>query len=75
MEKIGVPHRYVIFKVGPVLVASHGIGGPSLSILLNEFARLLKYADANAMWFRIGTSGGVGVQAGTLVITSSAVNG
>ena len=73
-KKIGAHHRFVIWLVGPVLVASHGMGGPSFSILLNEFARLLKYADANAMWFRIGTSGGMGVAAGTLVITSTALN-
>ena len=28
--------RYAMFKVGPVLSASHGIGIPSVSILLNE---------------------------------------
>ena len=38
--------RYSTFKIGPVLCINHGIGGPSLSILLNEVLKLLLYAGA-----------------------------
>ena len=44
VKKVGVHMRYVIYLVGPVLVCSHGMGGPSISILLNEVGKLLKYA-------------------------------
>lgn len=75
VESIGIHKRYVIFKVGPVLVCSHGMGGPSISILLNEIAKLLKYAAADALWIRMGTCGGVGVEPGTLCISSQSLNG
>ena len=55
--------------VGPVFVCSHGMGGPSISILLNEIAKLLIYANANAIWIRMGTCGGVGLEGGAIAIT------
>jgi uridine phosphorylase len=51
------------------------MGGPSISILLNELAKLLKYAEADSIWIRMGTSGGVGVEPGTVCISSQALNG
>lgn len=72
---VGEHKRYVIFKVGKVLVASHGMGGPSISILLNELAKLLRYAEADACWIRLGTCGGVGLEAGTVAITQQSLNG
>lgn len=41
VNSVGIHKRYVIYHVGPVLVCSHGMGGPSISILLNELAKLL----------------------------------
>ena len=58
-----------------VLVCSHGMGGPSISILLNEVAKLLKYAKADSIWLRLGTCGGVGVAPGTVAISEASVNG
>lgn len=75
VEKIGIHKRYVIYLVGPVLVCSHGMGGPSISILLNEVAKLLKYAKADAYWIRMGTCGGINVAAGTVCISSESLNG
>lgn len=75
VSNIGIHKRYVLYQVGPVLVCSHGMGGPSISILLNEIAKLLKYAGAEALWIRLGTCGGIGVNPGTLCISSSSVNG
>lgn len=72
---IGTTARYVIFKVGPLLIASHGMGQPSVSILLHEVTKLLEYAGAkNAVYIRMGTCGGVGVEPGTVVLTSEGVN-
>lgn len=68
-------HRYAIYKVGPVLSISHGMGVPSLSILLIELFKLLHYAEAkDPIIFRIGSSGGIGVEPGTVVITNGAVD-
>ena len=72
---VGQHKRYVLYRVGPILVCSHGMGGHSISILLNEIAKLLKYAQANAIWIRIGTCGGVDVIPGTVCITSQSLNG
>ena len=46
------------------------MGGPSISILLNEIAKLLNYANANAIWIRMGTCGGAGLEGGAIAITS-----
>lgn len=75
VETVGCHKRYVIYKVGKVLICSHGMGGPSISILLNEIAKLLKYAEADSCWIRLGTCGGVGLEPGTLAISSAALNG
>lgn len=63
--------RYSMFKVGPVLIFSHGIGKASLSVALNEVIKLLHYAECktDVKIIRIGSSGGVGVEPGTVVIT------
>ncbi|KAL4114020.1 hypothetical protein PRIC2_014938 [Phytophthora ramorum] len=75
LAPIGSTSRYTLYKVGPVLVANHGIGMPSISILLHEVTKLLEYAGAHgATYIRMGTSGGIGVEPGTVVITSEGVN-
>ena len=68
--------RYSMYKVGPVLSVNHGIGCPSMSILLHELIKLVHYAKCkDVTFFRLGTSGGIGVKPGTLVVTSEAVDG
>lgn len=45
------------------------MGVPSLSIMLNEMFKLLHYADVTDVTFiRIGTSGGVGIDPGTVIM-------
>ncbi|KAH8310644.1 hypothetical protein KR044_002335 [Drosophila immigrans] len=69
-------NRYALYKVGPVLCATHGIGGPSISILLHELIKIMHYAKCqNPVFFRMGTSGGIGIEPGTVVITSEALDG
>lgn len=42
-------------------ILQHGIGIPSISIILNELIKLLHYANArDVIFFRVGTSGGLG---------------
>ncbi|KHN81572.1 Uridine phosphorylase 1 [Toxocara canis] len=83
-KEIGVDHgknwsnsdRYVMYKTGPVLWINHGMGVPSLSIMMVETIKLLHYAGASDVTiFRLGTSGGLGVEPGTVVVSSGALNG
>ena len=69
--------RFVTRYTAGVLFASHGMGMPSASIALQELMRLvffLKRGDLAAMdevfWCRVGTSGGVGLPGGTVVVSS-----
>lgn len=65
-----------MYKVGPVLSISHGMGVPSLSILLHEVIKLMCHAGAkDPVFFRIGTCGGIGLDCGTVVVTDQAVDG
>lgn len=51
------------------------MGIPSLSIMLNELIKLLYYAEATDVTFiRVGTSGGIGVEPGTVVVSSGVLN-
>ncbi|XP_060646836.1 uridine phosphorylase 1 [Drosophila nasuta] len=69
-------NRYALYKVGPVLCASHGIGGPSISILLHELIKIMHHAKCqNPVFFRMGTSGGINIEPGSVVITSEALDG
>ncbi|XP_072197231.1 uridine phosphorylase 2 isoform X3 [Excalfactoria chinensis] len=53
----------------------HGMGIPSVSIMLHELIKLLHHAKCRDVTIiRIGTSGGLGVQAGSVVITDRAVD-
>jgi len=74
-ENICQSDRYVMFKVGPVLCVNHGMGMPSMSIMLHELFKLLRHAKCkDVMVFRIGTSGGIGIPPGTIVVTEQAYN-
>jgi uridine phosphorylase len=69
--------RFVTRYTASVLFASHGMGMPSASIALQELMRMvffLKRGDLKALdqvfWCRVGTSGGVGLPGGTVVVSS-----
>lgn len=69
-------NRYSMYKVGPVLSVNHGMGTSSINILLHELFKLLYHAKCkNPIFFRIGTCGGIGLPPGTVVVSSSAVDG
>lgn len=69
-------YRYSMYKVGPVLSISHGMGVPSLGILLHEMIKLMYHAKCkDPIFIRIGTCGGIGLEPGTVVITDDAVDG
>lgn len=55
---------------------SHGMGVPSVGILLHEVIKLMYHAKCkDPIFIRIGTCGGVGVEGGTVCITEEAVDG
>ncbi len=69
--------RFVTRYSAGVLFISHGMGMPSASIAVQELMRLVyfvKRGDLAALdeifWARVGTSGGVGLPAGTVVVTT-----
>ncbi|XP_034939776.1 uridine phosphorylase 1-like [Chelonus insularis] len=67
--------RFSMYKVGPVLSVNHGIGVPSMGTLLHEVVKLMYHAKVvDPVFIRIGTSGGIGVEAGTVVITEDGVD-
>lgn len=54
----------------------HGMGVPSISILLHEIIKLMYHARVkDPIFFRIGTCGGIGVDGGTVIISDDAVDG
>ena len=74
-QPIGKTERYSLYKVGPVISVNHGMGKPSVSILMHEIFKLLHYAGVeDPAFMRIGTSGGLGVEPGTVVLTRDALN-
>jgi uridine phosphorylase len=81
-EVLALPkeERFVTRYCDGVLFASHGMGMPSASIAVQELMRmvfLLKGGDHSAMsevfWVRVGTSGGVGLPGGTVVVSTEGV--
>jgi len=72
---IGKTERYEMYKVGNTIAISHGMGQPSHSINLHEVTKLLQYAGAQGyQYYRLGTSGGLGVEAGTVVVANRGHN-
>jgi uridine phosphorylase len=75
IEQFGKTERTSLYKIGNVISMSHGMGMPSILIFLHEVTKLLEYAGCiDFIFLRIGTSGGIGIEPGTIVLTSEAVN-
>lgn len=74
-KSFGSAERFALYKVGPVLSVSHGMGIGSIRIMLHEITKVLHYAGAtDVQYIRIGTCGGIGVAPGTVVLTEEALN-
>jgi len=72
---IGKTERFEMYKVGDTIAVSHGMGEPSHSILLHEITKMLEYAGATGyQYYRLGTSGGIGVEGGTVVVADKGYN-
>ena len=58
-----------------MLAVNHGMGMGSASIMLNEMLKLIYFCKLeNVKIIRMGSSGGLGVNPGTLVITKTALS-
>jgi uridine phosphorylase len=76
LKPIGSTERYEMYKVGPVLLCNHGMGSPSCCIMLHEITKLLHYAGAvDPVYMRLGTSGGIGVEPGSVIVCTEGVDG
>ena len=67
--------RYSLYKVGPCICVNHNIGASTLSVVLHEISKLIYHAGIPAElvhFIRLGTSGGIGVEPGTVVIATGA---
>lgn len=72
--------RFTVCLSSGVLFASHGMGTPSASIAVQELMRLMYFAKGGDLrelekvfWVRVGTSGGVGLDPGSVVVTTEAL--
>jgi len=73
----GPKARFCLLRVGDCVIGNHGMGAPSTSILINELVLALRMAEVEerkVVFFRMGTSGGIGVEPGTVVVTEQALN-
>lgn len=69
--------RYSLYKVGPVICVNHNIGASTLSVVLHEVFKLIDHAEVpreKVHFIRLGTSGGLGVEPGTVVITNTCID-
>lgn len=67
--------RFNLYKIGLIMVISHGVGIPSILICLNEITKLLKYLKmSDVIFFNIQPSGGLNVPIGSAVIIEEALN-
>lgn len=65
-----------IVNVNTLFRLQHGMGMPSVGILLHEIIKLMFHAKVvDPVFFRIGTSGGIGLEGGTVIISDEAVDG
>lgn len=64
---------YFGYRVDDILLVSHGMGTTSIMTLLHSLSKVLYYAGSHDVkYIRIGTSGGIGIEPGSVVITETA---
>ena len=68
--------RFKSHTADRVYIFQHGMGIPSLSIVFHEILKMLHHAAAtDVKFFRLGTSGGLGLEPGSVVISETAKDG
>jgi uridine phosphorylase len=74
-EPVNLAHtsNFAIYRVGKILSVSHGMGNVTIDALLHVLTKLLYFAgNTEVEYIRVGTSGGIGVKPGTVVVTKNA---
>jgi len=78
--KLPKEERFSVYYTSGVLFSSHGMGMPSMSIAVQELMKLVYFVKKgnltemdNVFWCRVGTSGGVGLEPGNVVVSTEAV--
>jgi len=72
---IGSKEYFELTRVGKVAVCSHGMGLATIAICLDELTGMLREAGCEELsYIRIGSSGGIGVPGGALVVTTSCLS-
>lgn len=61
---------YSCYRVGNILSVSHGMGGASMTTFLHDISKVMYFSGNHDLeYIRIGTSGGIGIAPGVVVIT------
>lgn len=61
---------YACYKIGNILSVSHGMGSSSMMTFLHDISKVMYLAgNDDVKYIRIGTSGGIGVDPGVVIIT------
>lgn len=72
-QNLSKESKYAVYRVGNILSVSHGMGNTSIITLLHSLTKLMYYSDNhNLEYIRIGTSGGLGVSPGSVILTDTA---
>jgi len=65
--------KFEVFRVGNILSVSHGMGTISIMNLLDDITKLMKASgNTDLEYIRIGTSGGINIAPGSVVVTDTA---
>jgi len=65
--------KFYAYRTGNILSVSHGMGNTSIITLLHNLTQVLYFAgNSDLEYIRIGTSGGIGVEPGSVVLTDTA---
>jgi len=75
--KLKKEDRFVFRYCNQVIFASHGMGMPSASIALQELMKIIYFLKRGNLeeidkvfWARVGTSGGVGLKGGSVILST-----
>ncbi|MCX8514059.1 MAG: hypothetical protein ORN24_00655 [Burkholderiales bacterium] len=67
--------RFYMYKVGSVIVVSHGFGMASMLICLNEISKLMAYLDIkDVTYIKVSACGGLRVNLGSILIADEVYN-
>jgi uridine phosphorylase len=65
--------RFTAYRVGDILLVSHGMGSTSILTLLHNLTKLMYYAgNLEVEYIRLGTCGGLGIEPGSIIVTDTA---